>query len=219
MVDTPAAPPADPWSMTTDQIHSLTPEQAGAALAAMDRAIHPPPSVVPQDAQEARATLDFLSRDASFARELFSGSIEARKRFDELVAKAADADFVADAVVGIVEPVTPMFETTVDGQLPRRHVEGTISALRDAGLNDASIEQAVSLPPISRAEFMQAQALQSQLHGTAEFRSKLLSGDYEATRQHNLLCVLLSSPSRRSNREIRLRICASENPRAPHHRR
>ena len=27
-----------------------------------------------------------------------------------------------------------------------------------------------------------------------EWRSKLLTGDYEATRQHNLLCVLLSSP-------------------------
>ena len=75
MTDTPAAAPADPWSMTTDQISSLTPDQATAALAAMDRAIHPPPSVVPQDAQDARATLDLLSRDASFARELFSGSI------------------------------------------------------------------------------------------------------------------------------------------------
>ena len=25
MTDTPAAPPADPWSMTADQIYSLTP--------------------------------------------------------------------------------------------------------------------------------------------------------------------------------------------------
>ena len=85
-------------------------------------------------------------------------------------------------------------EVTANGELPRRHVEGTISALRNAGLNDESISQAVNLPPISRAEFMQAQALQSKLHGTAEWRGKLLSGDYEATRQHNLLSVLLSSP-------------------------
>ena len=194
MTDTPAAAPVDPWSLTTDQIHALTPEQAGDALKAMDRAIHPPPSVVPQDAQDARATLDLLSRDASFARELFSGSIEARKRFDELVAKSAAGDDVGDAVVGIVEPALPLFETTANGELPRRHVEGAIASLRDAGLNDASIEQAVSLPPISRAEFMQAQALQTRLHGTAEWRGKLLSGDYEATRQHNLLSVLLSSP-------------------------
>ena len=50
------------------------------------------------------------------------------------------------------------------------------------------------MPPISRAEFMQAQAFKAQCHGNAEWRSKLLSGDYEATRQHNLLAVLLSSP-------------------------
>jgi hypothetical protein len=194
MPDTPAAAPVDPYVMTADQIYSLTPDQATAALAAMDRAIHPPRSVVPQDAQDARATLDLLSRDASFARELFGGSIEARKRFDELVAKAAGDDDVGDAVVGIVEPVTPLMKVTANGELPRRHVEGAIAALRNAGLNNASIEQAVNLPPISRAEFMQAQALKSQLYGTAEFRSKLLTGDYEATRQHNLLCVLLSSP-------------------------
>ena len=191
MTDTPAAPPAD---LTAEQIYAMTPEEAGAALAAMDRAIHPPPPVVPQDAQDARATLDLLSRDAAFARELFSGSIEARKRFDELVAKSAAGDSVGDAVVGIVEPAVPLFETTANGELPRRHVEGAIAALRNAGLNNASIEQAVNLPPISRAEFMQAQALQTRLHGTAEWRGKLLSGDYEATRQHNLLCVLLSSP-------------------------
>ena len=194
MPDTPAAPPADPWSLTTDQIHSLTPSEAGAALAAMDRAIHPPPSVVPADAQEARQQLDLLSRNASWADSLFKGNVETRKQFDELVAKAAGGDAVGDAVAGIVEPAVPLFETTANGELPRRHVEGAIASLRDAGLNDASIEQAVNLPPISRAEFMQAQALKSQLYGTAEFRSKLLTGDYEATRQHNLLCVLLSSP-------------------------
>jgi hypothetical protein len=191
MTDTPAAPPAD---LTAEQIYAMTPEQAGAALAAMQTAIHPPPSVVPQDAQDARQQLDLLSRNASWAESLFKGNVETRKQFDELVAKAAGGDDVSDAVVGIVEPAMPLFETTANGELPRRHVEGAISGLRDAGLNDASIEQAVNLPPISRAEFMQAQALQARLHGTAEWRGKLLSGDYEATRQHNLLSVLLSSP-------------------------
>jgi hypothetical protein len=191
MVDTPAPPPADP---TAEQIYAITPAEAGAALAAMDRAIHPPPSVIPQDAQDARQQLDLLSRNASWADSLFKGNVETRKQFDELVAKAAGGDDVGDAVVGIVEPVTPLMEVTANGESPRRHVEGAIASLRDAGLNDASIEQAVNLPPISRAEFMSAQALKSQLHGTAEWRSKLLSGDYEATRQHNLLAVLLSSP-------------------------
>jgi hypothetical protein len=185
MADDPNVTQVDPWSMS--------PQEATAALAAMDRAIHPPP-LVPQDSQDAKATLERLSRDKSWADSLFNGNVATRKQFDELVAKAAGGDAVEDALAGIVEPAVPLFETTANGELPRRHVEGAIAGLRDAGLNDASIEQAVNLPPISRAEFMQAQALKSQLYGTAEFRSKLLTGDYEATRQHNLLCVLLSSP-------------------------
>jgi hypothetical protein len=185
--NTPAAPaPVDAWSMT--------PEQITAALAAMDRETRPAPTLTPVDAQDARVTLDLLSRNPSWAESLLKGNVETRKQFDELVAKAAGGDDVADAVAGIVEPTTPLFETTANGELPRRHVEGTISALRDGGLSDASIEQAVNLPPISRTELMAAQALKTKLHGTAEWRSKLLSGDYEATRQHNLLAVLLSSP-------------------------
>jgi hypothetical protein len=185
--NTPAAPaPLDPWSATSDQIN--------AELGRIHREMHPPPSVVPQDAQDARMQLDMLKNNASWAQSLLNGNVETRKQFDELIAKAAGGDDVADAVSGIVEPAVPLFETTVNGELPRRHVEGTISALRNGGLDSASIEQAVTLPPISRAEFMQAQALKSKLHGTAEWRGRLLSGDYQATREHNLLAVLLSSP-------------------------
>jgi hypothetical protein len=179
--------------MTTDQILALTPEQAGA-LKAMDRAIHPPPSVVPQDAQDARAQLDLLSRNASWAESLFKGNVETRKQFDALVAKAAAGDDTGDMLAGIVEPTLPLIETVAEGELPRRAVEATISGLRDSGLTDASIEQAINLPPISRAEHAAAVAFQARCHGSAEWRSKLLSGDYEATRQHNLLAVLLSSP-------------------------
>jgi hypothetical protein len=160
MADTPDAPATDPWSMT--------PNEVAAKLAAMDAAIHPPPPLIPQDAQDARAQLDLLSRNASWAESLFKGNVETRKQFDELVAKAAGGDNVGDAVAGIVELTPPLFETTANGELPRRHVEGTIAGLRDAGLNDAAIEQAVNLPPISRAEFMAAQAFKARCHGSAE---------------------------------------------------
>jgi hypothetical protein len=185
--NTPAAPaPVDPWSMT--------PDQASAEIARLDRESRPAPTLTPVDAQDARVTLDLLSRNSGWAESLFRGDVATRKQFDELVAKAADADSAADAVAGIVEPVTPIFETTANGELPRRHVEGTISALRDGGLDNASIEQAVTLPPISRAEHVAAEAFWARCKGSAEFRSKLLSGDYEATRQFNLVSVLRSSP-------------------------
>jgi hypothetical protein len=87
-----------------------------------------------------------------------------------------------------------MFEVTVNGELPRRAVEQTVAGFRDSGLNDAAIEQAINLPPISRAESVAAEAFWARCKGSAEFRSKLLSGDYEATRQFNLVSVLRSSP-------------------------
>jgi hypothetical protein len=171
MADTPDAPATDPWSMT--------PNEVAAKLAAMDAAIHPPPPLIPQDAQDARAQLDLLSRNASWAESLFKGNVETRKQFDELVAKAAGGDNVGDAVAGIVELTPPLFETTANGELPRRHVEGTIAGLRDAGLNDAAIEQAVNLPPISRAEFMAAQAFKARCHGSAEV--PVIVARYKAT--------------------------------------
>jgi hypothetical protein len=192
MTDTPAAPaPAD---LTAEQIYAMTPAEAGAALAAMHSAIHPPPSVVPQDAQDARQQLDLLSRDASFARELFSGSIEARKRFDELVAKSAAGDDVGDAIAGIVEPALPLIETTAEGELPRRAVEATIAGMRDDGMNDASIGQGINLPPISRAEHAAATALFNMRSGTADWVKRLISGDYQAKWEWRHLTVLLASP-------------------------
>ena len=107
----PAAPaPVDVWSMT--------PEMATAEIARMDRETRPAPTLTPVDAQDARVALDALSKNPSWAEALFRGDVATRKQFDELVAKAADSDPVADAVAGIVEPAVPMFETTVNGELP-----------------------------------------------------------------------------------------------------
>ena len=68
-----------PWDVTPEQAQSMTAEQATAALAVRHAALHPPPSVVPMDAQDARALIEIRSRDASFANALLSGSVAARK--------------------------------------------------------------------------------------------------------------------------------------------
>jgi hypothetical protein len=187
MPDSPAAPaPVDPWSMTPDQV--------AAKLAGMDAAIHPPPPLVPQDAQDAKATLERLSRDKSWADALFNGNVATRKQFDELVAKAAGGDDVGDAVAGIVEPVLPLIETVAEGELPRWAVEATIAGMRDDGMNDACIEQGINLPPIPRAEKAAATALWNMRSGTAEWGKRLTSGDYQAKLEWRNLVTLLSSP-------------------------
>ena len=125
-----------------------------------------------------------------------------------LVAKAAAANDTEDMVAGIVEPVTPLFETTGDGELPRQAVEQTISGLRDSGLNDASIEQAVnpsrrspapsSWPrrrsrPNSRQRRMARQTTERRLrsHAPAQFagRSTLQPDSRGVTRIRNVRSV------------------------------
>ena len=83
----------------------------------MDAPIHPPPSVVPQDAQDAAGASSWICShaNASWAESLFKGNVETRKQFDELVAKAAAAMMLVMRVAGIVEPVTPLMETTANG--------------------------------------------------------------------------------------------------------
>ena len=176
--------PADPFT--------LTPAEAGAALAAMDAGANPSPPAV-QDAQDARARLDLLSRDATWANRLFNGDVAARKEFDDLVAASAAGDNVDDAIAGIEEPA-PIFETTTGGQLPRRVVNEVIASMRDAGVSDGAIGQALRGDSFSREEVAAVTALRAKLHGDADWVKRLLSGDYAAKREHLLMSIVLSSP-------------------------
>ena len=186
MTDTTATtPPTDPFAMT--------PEQATDTLTAMAAVASPPPPIKPEDAQDARARLDVLSRDKGWADRLFNGDVRTRKEFDDLLGVAAGGDDVGDAIAGIVEE-PPIFQTTQGGELPARHVQQTIEALREAGLNDGTIEQAIKLPPVTRADAAMTRAFQSKRHGDAEWVARLLAGDYEAKREFTLMSIILASP-------------------------
>ena len=64
--DTPAAPaPVDVWSMT--------PAEVAAKLAGMDAAIHPPPPLIPQDAQDAQDAVGFALTQRVVGREFAQG--------------------------------------------------------------------------------------------------------------------------------------------------
>lgn len=120
MTDTPAAPaPVDPWSLTASE--------ATAALGAMNDAINPQPPIKPEDAQDARARLDKLTADKSFADRLLTGDIAAKKEFEKLIAAAAAGDDVGDRLANIQEP-SPLFETTSSqsGQINRRDLASIV---------------------------------------------------------------------------------------------
>jgi hypothetical protein len=187
MTDTPAPPaPPDPWSMS--------PQEATAALVAMDAELHPPPPLKPADAQDARARLDKLSADKSFADRLFAGDIAARKEFDELVAASAAGDDVGDRIANIQEPA-PLFETTSSqsGQMNRRDLASIVDTLRDAGLRDEVVAEALNGGKVTRAEYAAAKALQASRHGDADWRARFLAGNWAEVREQMLLNIVLTN--------------------------
>jgi hypothetical protein len=175
-------------------ILTLTPAEATAKLAEMQAAMHPEPPVAPVSAQGARALLDKLTRDPGWGKALLAGDTEVTKQFNDLTTLSAAGDDVADAVAGVAEQAEPMIEFTINGSLSRRDTATAIADFREQGLNDASITQALEGGAVSIAEHRAAQALQSARKNDPAWVKRLLAGDYEARREHTLMCIILSSP-------------------------
>jgi hypothetical protein len=160
----------------------------------MQTALHPEPPVQPQTAQDARARLDKLTRDPTWSKALLNGDAGVTQHFNDLVAKSAAGDDVADAVAGKQEPAGPVMEFTINGSLSRRDLATAVADFRDQGLADDTITQALEGGAVSIAEHRAAQALQSARHNDLAWVKRLLAGDYEARREHTLMCIILSSP-------------------------
>jgi hypothetical protein len=141
----------------TPEILALTPQQATAKLVEMQIATHPPPTLPVTDAQGARQMLDKLTADPTWAKALLNGDATVAKQFVDLTKLSADGDDIGDAIVGTVEPVQPVFETTTGGALPRRDIATAVAGFREVGLNDASIQQALNGGTVSLAEFKAAE--------------------------------------------------------------
>jgi hypothetical protein len=179
--------------MVDDAIANMTPAEAGAALAAMDAASNPPPSIVPQDSQDAKQQLDLLGRDPHWSRALFAGDRAVRDQFDKLNAMAADADTVGDELANIQEP-EPIIETTMFGELPSGVVRQVIADMRSYNISDGAIEEGIAGTPIAANEYAATVALQSMKFGDADWVKRLMAGDWSATREWKLMCNILSRP-------------------------
>jgi hypothetical protein len=175
------------------EISSMSPAEATAALAAMSAASNPPPSIVPQDSQDARAQLDLLTRDPTFAQALMSGNGAAKNQFDKLVAMVSEADVVGDALANIQEQPT-LVETTMDGELPSRVVREVVAGMRAFNISDGAIKEAIAGTPISAHEHAAVKALETMRHGDADWVKRLMAKDFVANREHLLMCDLLSRP-------------------------
>lgn len=173
-------------------IATLSPAEATAKLAEMTAAASPPPPLAPTTATDARRRLDALSGDKAWGKLFLSGDMTARREFADLSAMVAAGDDVADAIDGKAPP--PQFETTFGGEQPRRVVNEVIADMREAGLSDAAIGEAIRGDPISKQEVEQVRQMQRMRLGDPDWCKRLLAGDYAARREHILMSIVLTAP-------------------------
>jgi hypothetical protein len=171
--------------MTSEQIFALTPEKAQQALDTLKPRSPAPPDKSPAAARERLAG---LKSDDGFLSRYFSGELAAQREMQQLL-NSAGADRTERLLAGVTDPTR---SDVLDG-ISAHETVAEIGRLREAGIDDASIEQLLRGEPISKFEHAAITEMQRVLHGDADWVKRFLGGDREAVRQQKLITIALLS--------------------------
>jgi hypothetical protein len=129
-----------------------------------------------------------------------NGGVAERAKFNELTARIAAGNPVADLITGTAEPLS--IETTVDGELPTHTMMQAVADLRAKGLPDKAIEElltgenfagAADGKKFSPAEIAERERLIERIGRDPELRKRLLSGDPDLLRAFTDACGVIST--------------------------
>jgi hypothetical protein len=180
-------------SLSGATIASMSPQEAGAALAAFEAAARGPAAPAnPTTPAEAKQRLDSLSRDATFRSKLLAGDDEATKQFNALTAMTAE-DAAAPVDLALAGVVPFGIETlTAENPLSTRQLATAAEAMRAQGLNEDCIKEALigakSSPEIYRAALNR----RAERLGDKEWVSRLLAGGFVENKEYVLLSSILA---------------------------
>jgi hypothetical protein len=163
----------------TDDIATLTPEQATARLNEMTAAYRGAPSEDPAE-KLARFTAD---RDKG--QKLLNGDVATRREMEALVKEAAtDANPARAAMSGNL-PEIPTSE--------QRLMANMADVFRDVGISENVIEQALSNREITQAEHDAAKNWKEQKLSDGDWVKKWLSGDALCRKEMMLADIIIVS--------------------------
>jgi len=145
-----------------------------------------------------RAALERLRSDPHHLDRKLAGNAMARDDEQSLIARIAIAESKAEAE-RLDRPTTEkidlpsLIETTTEGMLPQREMLVAVNDLKDLGLNDACINQAVN-GSRERPEIIAAakERLEARL-SDPEWVKKLNAGDRATRRELTLINIVLNS--------------------------
>jgi len=102
---------------------------------------------------------------------------------------AKGGDRLDKIIAGTAE--TGIGEVTTAGQISTHDAMLSAAALREAGLSDPQIKQAMAGKPLSKAEYDMVKTLRDDRMGDKEWAAKLLSGDTKAHRDMLLMNTIV----------------------------
>jgi hypothetical protein len=182
----------------TPDIWSLTPQQATERLAAMSTAapaVDPttPANVAAMTPHQAALKLDELLKNSDFQKRYLTGDGPAAKQYHDLAAKKAEAG--ADRLDNIVRGTAEVreLETVIDGELSTQKLIQAAEHMKNFGLNEATVKQALTSAPVSRAEYDAVKTLRGELMADKDFTSALLAGNPVAVREFTLMNTIVAN--------------------------
>lgn len=171
-----------------------SPAAATAALVEMTAKFNSVPAPPAAGALGARAQLDALSASPEWRAKFFGGDQGARKEFSTLTAQIAAGNPTAEAISAAPNPEEPFrIEVTIGNELNSRGRADAVAGLREIGLDDATVAQALDGAPVTAAERAMAQRYKDMRLGDADFTRRYLAGEWSARREMSLLAAILSS--------------------------
>jgi hypothetical protein len=167
-----------------------SPEAAGRALDGLVAKYRgPPPSATPTDSIGAKARLDALVKDPAWAKSYWDGNPSARREFSELTEKIANGNPTADALAG-APPAE--IEITVGGQLNSRNRAEAVAGLRELGMDNQTVLQAIDGATVSAHEVTMARQAKAMRMSDSAWTARYMAGGLAEKREMGLLNVILS---------------------------
>jgi UDP-N-acetylmuramyl pentapeptide synthase len=136
--------------------------------------------------------LDALSADPEWSKAFFAGNPDARAEFSRLTAQVAAGNPTADALAGAKPAETFEFETTVAGELNTRNRADAVAGLRELGLDDATVTQALDGAPVSAQEVAMAKMMKVAKLSDAAWTDRWLKGGLLERSEMTKINVILS---------------------------
>jgi hypothetical protein len=140
----------------------------------------------PKTPADASARLATLQADKTFTDRLLAGGIAERKEWDSLLSLASSGDKV-DAAVSMPGGVA---NSVPDSEL--RQLASTAADLRELGLPDEVVRQALSGAPVSAEEYRAVRQWRDERTSDGEWSKKFLAGDALAKKQMTIANIIIS---------------------------